>query len=156
MSNIAFNDPNGSAGPHNRRVFELEMRVRDYEVDSQGIVNNAVYLHYMEHTRHEFCREAGFTFAGMQSRGIDPVLRRVEVDYLHSLGLGDTMLSRLWLQRRGARFVFNQEIYRLPEMTPVAKGVCTIVCLENGRITRGDVLAETFEPWLCGDNTEHQ
>ena len=28
-------------------AFEMTMRVRDYEVDSQGIVNNAVYLHYL-------------------------------------------------------------------------------------------------------------
>ena len=43
--------------------FAMEMVVRDYEIDSQGIVNNAVYLHYMEHTRHTFCGEAGTSFA---------------------------------------------------------------------------------------------
>ena len=30
-------------------VYELEMSVRDYELDSEGIVNNANYLHYLEH-----------------------------------------------------------------------------------------------------------
>ena len=33
-------------------IFQLEMMVRDYECDIQGIVNNANYLHFMEHTRH--------------------------------------------------------------------------------------------------------
>ena len=33
-------------------TYCLEFKVRDYEVDSQGIVNNANYLHYLEHTRH--------------------------------------------------------------------------------------------------------
>lgn len=56
-------------------AYEMPMRVRDYEVDCQGIVNNANYLHYMEHTRHEFCRMAGCSFAEMHLRGIDPVLR---------------------------------------------------------------------------------
>ena len=41
-------------------VFELPMKVRDYEVDAEGIVNNAIYLHYLEHTRHEFCDMVGF------------------------------------------------------------------------------------------------
>ena len=37
-------------------IFETRMEVRDYECDIQGIVNNANYLHYTEHTRHRFLR----------------------------------------------------------------------------------------------------
>ena len=37
-------------------VYEREMEVRDYELDAEGIVNNANYLHYLEHTRHGFLR----------------------------------------------------------------------------------------------------
>ena len=33
--------------------FQLEFQVRDYECDMQGHVNNAVYLNYLEHCRHE-------------------------------------------------------------------------------------------------------
>ena len=55
-------------------IFQLEMKVRDYEVDSEGIVNNAIYLHYLEHTRHEFCEWAGLSFRAMHEQGIDPVL----------------------------------------------------------------------------------
>ena len=32
-------------------IFETRLDVRDYECDIQGIVNNANYLHYTEHTR---------------------------------------------------------------------------------------------------------
>lgn len=126
----------------------MPMRVRDYEVDSQGIVNNAVYLHYLEHTRHEFCRHAGTSFRRMQAAGIDPVLRSVNIEYLRPLGLGEEMISKLALRREGARFVFVQDIYSFPEMLPVVKSEVTVVCLENGRLTRGDVLAQAFAAYV--------
>ena len=50
-------------------IYELPIKVRDYEVDAEGIVNNANYLHYLEHTRHEFCEEAGLSFREMHARG---------------------------------------------------------------------------------------
>ena len=43
-------------------IFMHEMKVRDYECDLQGIVNNANYQHYMEHSRHEFLETLGVNF----------------------------------------------------------------------------------------------
>ena len=42
-------------------IFETRIEVRDYECDIQGIVNNANYLHYTEHTRHLFLRHLGLS-----------------------------------------------------------------------------------------------
>ena len=128
-------------------IFELPMKVRDYEVDSEGIVNNANYLHYMEHTRHEFCHSAGMSFRQMHEQGIDPVLRKVEIEYITPLGLGDEMVSKLNIASEGARFVFYQDIYNAKDQL-VAKAVVTCVCIENGRLTRGEVLAKAFEDYL--------
>mgnify|MGYP000076768217 len=50
-------------------IYELPMKVRDYECDLQGIVNNANYQHYLEHTRHEFLLSAGVSFAGLHEQG---------------------------------------------------------------------------------------
>lgn len=128
--------------------YELRIAVRDYELDSQGIVNNANYLHYLEMTRHDFCIHAGSSFAEMQRQGIDPVVRRIEIEYLSSLVSGDVMLSRLRMERRGAKFVFHQHIFRAADLAAVVRAEVTVVALENGRLTRGDTLAEAFKEYL--------
>lgn len=129
--------------PQSPYIYGLPLKVRDYEVDSQGIVNNANYLHYLEHTRHEFCQERGISFRDMQRAGIDPVVRKIEISYLTPLRLGEEMESKLWMERRGARFIFHQDIFNA-KGKEVVRALVHIVCLENGRISRGDTLAEAF------------
>lgn len=131
-----------------RYIFEMPMQVRDYEVDSQGIVNNAVYLHYLEHTRHQFCRQAGYSFRALQQQGIDPVARHIDIYYHTPLRLADEMISCLALRREGARFIFVQDIYTAVGHRPVVKAEVEIVCLRDGRLTRGDELAEPFAEYL--------
>ncbi len=128
-------------------IFELPIKVRDYEVDSEGIVNNAVYLHYLEHTRHEFCNWAGLSFRDMHLNGIDPVVSRIEIDYKNPLGLGEEMISKLNIIRRGPLFIFEQNIDK-PDGTPVVRAKISIACIEHGRLTRGDVLAEAFKKFI--------
>jgi len=128
-------------------VFEMPIKVRDYEVDAQGIVNNANYQHYLEHTRHMFCEQAGVSFRKMHESGIEPVVRRIEIDYLSPLGLGDSMVSKIALYRQGPLFVFRQDIFR-PSGEPVIHAMVSIACIEGGRLSRGDSLAEAFKNYL--------
>ena len=127
--------------------FAMEMVVRDYEIDSQGIVNNAVYLHYMEHTRHTFCGEAGTSFGELQRRGIDPVVRKIEVEYLNSLRVGDRFISCLKVERKGARFIFRQDII-FPNGEYAARGVVTVVSVKNGHLSRGEELAALYVEYM--------
>lgn len=128
-------------------IFEMPMKVRDYEVDSEGIVNNAIYLHYLEHTRHEFCEWAGMTFRSMHERGIDPVLSKVEIEYKTPLGLGESFTSCLNISREGVRFIFHQDIYN-SEGRPVVKAKVACVTTVHGKLTRGDELVEAFAKYL--------
>ncbi|MBR6284519.1 MAG: acyl-CoA thioesterase [Muribaculaceae bacterium] len=133
----------------NDYIFTLEIGVRDYELDSEGIVNNAVYLHYLEHTRHAFCKQAGYTFAQMQADGFVPVVNRIEVDYKTPLRSGDVMLSRLWVEARGVRFVFHQDIFNRSTEALAVRAVVSIVCLENGQLGRGEQLRKAFAKYLA-------
>ncbi|HCC51876.1 MAG TPA: acyl-CoA thioesterase [Porphyromonadaceae bacterium] len=119
-------------------VFELEMKVRDYECDLQGVVNNSNYQRYMEHTRHEYMESLGENFGQLHEKGVDAFVSKVEIKFKHSLRSGDRFLSCLNLKREGIKLVFEQHIYRLSDMIMAAKGRVETVVVENGKLTRGE------------------
>ena len=124
--------------------FTLEFEVRDYECDFQSIVNNAVYQHYLEHTRHEFLRQNGVNVTSLTKSGINLVVIRVEIDYLYPLRSGDKFLVGLNLERFSRlRFSFLQDIYRLPDNKPI---------LESKII--GTSVSETGKPFLPAELEE--
>ncbi len=132
---------------NNKYCYALEMEVRDYELDCESIVNNANYLHYIEHARHKFCQEVGIPFIEMHKNGIDAVVRKIELDYISSLRSGDSFVVYLGVKRAGARFVFQEDIF-LTDGTPVLTSQVTAVVIKNGRLSKGDELAELFKNYL--------
>jgi acyl-CoA thioester hydrolase len=107
-------------------AFTLELSVRDYECDMQGIVNNSVYMNYLEHARHEYLKTVGIDFTLFARQGINLVVVRAELDYKSSLQSGDRFTVGINLVRESPlRFAFHQDIFRLPEMKPVVKAKVT-------------------------------
>ena len=115
-------------------IFELEMKVRDYECDLQGIVNNANYQHYLEHARHEFLLSQGISFAGLHAQHIDAVVARLNMAFKTPLRSGDSFVSKLRVEKDGIKYVFYQDIYRLPDMKCCLKSQVDTVCLIEGRL----------------------
>ena len=128
--------------------FELRMKVRDYECDLQGIVNNANYQHYIEHTRHEFLLSRGISFAALHEQGIDAVVARLNMAFKQPLRSGDEFISRLALRRDGLRYVFQQDIYRYPDEKPVIKATVDAVCVVNGKLSDTSALDPYFKDLL--------
>lgn len=111
-------------------LFALEMKVRDYECDMQGRVNNAVYQNYLEHVRHEFLLSRHISFADLTRQGINLVVIRAELDYKLPLQSGETFVVELDLERLSPlRFAFHQKIRRTADQkivlaaTIIATGV---------------------------------
>src|SRR5574337_1178644 len=102
--------------------LRIEMEVRDYECDMEGIVNNAVYMNYIEHARHGFLKSKGFDFAKLTKSGIHLVVIRIEADYLFPLRSGDRFYIATTTERISKlRFGFQQNIYRLSDDKPILK-----------------------------------
>jgi acyl-CoA thioester hydrolase len=115
--------------------FKLHFEVRDYECDLSGIVNNAVYQHYLEHARHVYLKKQGVDFVELEKRGITLVVIRIEMDFLYPLNSGDKFYVGLKPERVSRlRFGFRQDIYRLPDETPIlAAKVVGTALNEQGR-----------------------
>ncbi len=115
--------------------FSITMQVRDYECDMQGIVNNAIYQHYLEHARHKFLEQRGLSFAELTMAGTIIVVARAELDYLSSLRAGDDFVVSVRADRPSrVRLVFHQEIRREADNSLVLRAVITATAVnEHGR-----------------------
>lgn len=125
--------------------YELSFIVRDYECDLQGVVNNSVYQNYLEHTRHEFIKTIGLDFADLFNKGILVVVARVELSYKTSLRSGDSFVVRLRVESEGVKYVFYQDIYRLPDEKLCLKGIVTTTSLINGRLSVSPEISEALK-----------
>ncbi|CDA93467.1 putative uncharacterized protein [Prevotella sp. CAG:1320] len=130
-------------------VYETRMEVRDYECDIEGIVNNANYLHYLEHTRHRFLRQAGLSFAEMHQRGVDAVVARMDLRYKSPLRCDDNLISRLWIEKQGIRYVFHQDIFREADEALCLKATVELVCLVNGKLANSEEYDKAFLPYFA-------
>ena len=115
-------------------IYELELKVRDYECDIQGVVNNSVYQNYLEHTRHEFLEENNISFAELHQRGIDAMVSSIEIAYKTPLKPGDSFISKLYVTKEGVRYIFHQVIYRKSDNKLAIKAKVNAVVLINGKL----------------------
>lgn len=135
-------------------LFECPLQVRDYECDLQGIVNNAVYQNYLEHARHEFLHTMGLDFAELHKQGIDPVVIRVELDYKAPLRSGDRFVVRIRTDREGyLRFIFFQDIYRVPDEKLVLTGKVITVCVKKGKPALPEPIVQAVDRFINERNS---
>jgi acyl-CoA thioester hydrolase len=128
--------------------FTLEMSVRDYECDMQGIVNNSVYQNYLEHVRHEYLKHVGIDFSDYARQGVNLVVVRAELDYKYPLTSGDAFVVGLTMRRESAlKFAFYQDIYRLADSRLILKGKIIGTALnQRGRPEIPEALAALLAP----------
>lgn len=129
-------------------IFELDFKVRDYECDLQGIVNNANYLHYFEHTRHEFLDKMNINVLELHNQGIDPVIARVNMALKTPLTSGDEFVSKLFLTKEGIKYTFHQDLFRKSDNRVVAKAKIEAVTIINGRLSRSELFDQAFAPYI--------
>ena len=90
------------------------IRVRSYEVDVEGHVNNAVYVHYLEHSRTRAMEDFGIPFQAWLHRGLYIVVTRIDMRIHAPAFMGDELEIRVTpVELRLVKGTFLQEIVNL-------------------------------------------
>ena len=129
-------------------IFETRMEVRDYECDIEGIVNNANYLHYTEHTRHRFLKSIGVSFSKLHEKGVDDVVARMKLQFKSPRRCDDEIISRMNLRKEGLRYVFTHDLYRASDERLCFHCTAELVTLVNGRLALSQDYEEAFAPYV--------
>ena len=120
-------------------IFEIQLKVRDYELDLQGVVNNAVYQSYLEHARHEYLLSTGFSFAELTQQGIILMVSRIEMDFKNPLVSRDEFVVKIRTERQGVKMIFFQDIYRLEDNVLCLKARVDAIAKVNNKLSRGEI-----------------
>lgn len=119
--------------------YEIQLKVRDYECDLQGVVNNAVYQSYLEHARHEYLLTKGHSFDELTSNGILLMVSRIEMDFKNSLTSRDVFTVRLKTEKQGLKLIFFQDIFRDSDQVLCLKAKVEVIAKINGKLSRGEI-----------------
>lgn len=106
--------------------FSVRLRVRGYELDAQGHVNQAVYTQYAEHVRWEALLAAGISHEALAAAGVGPALLKMTIRFHRELRAGDDVDVSCAFDWRAGKLLELVQDFRLPDRTAVAKLTATI------------------------------
>jgi len=89
----------------------LRLRVRGYELDSFGHVNNAVYLQYAEEAKWSFFSENNL-MGILDKKDLFPVILENNLRYMHELKMHDEVRIETEWSTKGKILHFTHFIYR--------------------------------------------
>lgn len=116
-------------------TYKIEFEVRDNEIDLQGVVNNANYFVYLQHTRHKYLSEVlNIDYIEMTKQNIHLFLVSSNIEFKKSLMPKDKFyVTCKLIPKSKIRFIFEQEIKLIEDNTLIAKAQNVGVCIDGNK-----------------------
>lgn len=153
--NAAEHDADGEPAPDRDTRsprFAAYFKVRHYEMDALGHVNNAVYLHYLEQAAYEHSAAAGFPDERTRELGGIWIVRRHEIEYLRPASAGDVLQVVTWaVEFKGARAYRDYAIFRYEERSGDTHHLPADGFLAPDRELPADPLVRARTLWVWAD-----
>ena len=136
-------------------MFTVRVRVRGYELDMNGHVNQAVYMQYGEHARWELLRAAGISGEALTSSGVGTIVLELTIRFLSELRDGDELDVTCSYRPKGAKtFAIAHDLRRADGVRAAEiTGVGGLLDLNTRRLVSGPVgrlKALAADPGLLG------
>jgi len=125
-------------------------RIRHYECDALGHLNNANYVRYMQETAFDASAAAGYDHLKYEQLGHSWLIRETDIEYLKPVGYGDTVTVKTWVidfHRVRSRRAYEFSLLGSGDI--VAKSVTDWVFLETATAkpaTIPDAMINAFFP----------
>lgn len=130
-------------------IHKRTFRVRSYECDAYGHVNNANYLRYMQEAALDASAAVGYDEARYEALGHIWVIRETSIEYLRPLRFGDSVEVTTWVG--DFRRVRSRRFYELRELSSgelVAKASTDWVYIERATLRPARVPPEMVAVFL--------
>lgn len=125
------------------KKFILKFKVRGYELDAYGHVNNAVYLNYCEYARWCLLEDAGVGADYFKNNNVFPVIARAEIDYKAPCFLAEEIrVESTLLEMRKKVAVMEQKIIK--EKGNVVAAIARMTMVVVGTDGRAVILPADF------------
>jgi len=72
-------------------ILYYKLKVKNYDIDSYGHVNNAVYIQYLEDARTYFLEKFNLSLSDLKNKGINIIISEIKIKYKKPAFLGDIL-----------------------------------------------------------------